>query len=161
MEMVKLKQHELRAYVKPGDFKKVEQEAAARGLSVSRTVRNCLLEYLNLRKELATAMTDTGKLGDEQTGQIIHTLLARTEERIGITIQGIEERISGLFDQMQVVTAMLDRMYIGMMQHLPELPPELSEAAIASSKRRYTKWLKATEKLIASGEIPNGSESDE
>jgi hypothetical protein len=152
--MAKIKQYELRSYVKPAEYKRIEQEAAARGgLSVSRTVRNCLLEYLSLKEELATAMTDAGKPGEEQTGRIIHTLLARTEERIGAAIEGVEERISGVHDQITILTAMLDRMYVGIMQHLPELPPELSEAAVASSKRRYEKWVKATEKMIMTGDI--------
>jgi NurA-like 5'-3' nuclease len=152
--MAKIKQHELRAYVKPVDYKKIEQEAAARGLSLSRTVRNCLMEYISLKEELASSMTNVGVLGDEQTGKIIHTLLARTEERVAATIQKMEERISGLSDQMLVMTAMIDRMYMGIMQHLPELPVELNEAAVASSKRRHQKWVKATEKLIISGELP-------
>jgi hypothetical protein len=151
--MAKIKQHELRAYVKPNEFQRMKHESHARGLSLSRTVRVCLMEYLNLKEELATSMTNAGQLGEEHTGKIIHTLLARTEERIAATIQKVEDRISDTFDQMLIMTAMLDRLYLGIMQHLPELPPEVGEAAIASSKRRHEKWLKATERLIQSGEI--------
>ncbi len=95
-------------------------------------------------------MTDDSQLGDEHTGKIIHTLLSRTEERIASTIQRLENRISELFDQNVVLTAMIDRMYLGIMQHLPELPAEVGEAAIASSKRRHEKWVKSAEKLIQS-----------
>jgi hypothetical protein len=151
--MAKLKQHELRAYVKPQEYKRMEQEAQARGLSLSRTVRICLMEYLKLKEELASSMNNAGELGDEHTGKIIHTLLSRTEERVAATIQKMEDRVSCLFDQMLVMTAMLDRMYLSVMQHLPELPAEMSEAAVASSKRRHDKWLKATKRLIDTGDV--------
>lgn len=151
--MSKIKQHELRAYVKPEEFQLMERESTARRLSLSRTVRVCLMEYLKLKEELATAMTDEGQLGDGHSGKIIHTLLARTEERVAATIQKLEGRISELYDQNLVMTAMMDRMYLGIMQHLPELPAEISEAAIASSRRRHEKWLKSTEKLIQSDDI--------
>ena len=72
----------------------IERESSARRLSLSRTVRVCLLEYLKLKEELATSMTDDSKLGDEHTGKIIYTLLSRTEERIASTIQKLENRIS-------------------------------------------------------------------
>lgn len=150
--MAKIKQHELRAYVKPADYRKIEQEAAARGgLSLSSTVRACLQEYLALKEELASSMNNAGQLGDEHSGKIIHTLLSRTEERVAATIEKLEERISDLSDQMMVMTAMIDRMYLGIMQHLPELPTELNDAAVASSKRRHQKWVKSTEKLIMVG----------
>jgi hypothetical protein len=151
--MARIKQHELRAYVNSTEYKRMEQEAKGRGLSLSRTVRVCLLEYLKIKEELASSMSDVGALGEEHTGKIIHTLLSRTEERVAATIQKVEDRVSLLYDHLLVVTAMLDRMYLGVMQHLPELPAEMSEAAIASSKRRHEKWIKATQRLLNEGEI--------
>ena len=151
--MAKIKQHELRAYVKPDEYQRMERESHARGLSLSRTVRVCLLEYMKIKEELASSMSMAGELGDDHTGKIIHTLLARTEERIASTVQKLDDRMSEMFDQMVIMTAMIDRMYLGFMQHLPELPAEVGEAAIASSRRRHEKWIKATEKLIQSGEV--------
>jgi hypothetical protein len=151
--MARIKQHELRAYVNPAEYKRMEQEAKARGLSLSRTVKVCLAEYLKIKEELASSMSEAGTLGEDHTGKIIHTLLSRTEERVAATIQKVEDRVSLLYDHLLVVTAMLDRMYLGVMQHLPELPAEMNDAAIASSKRRHEKWIKATKKLIDSGNL--------
>ncbi len=146
--MAHLKKHELRAYVTQAEYKRMERESVARNASLSNTVKSCLLEYLNLKEELATTLTDSGTLGDEQSGKIIHTLLMRTEERVAATIERLEERISYVSDQVNLLTAMVDRMYLGIMAHLPELPPELNESAGASSKRRHKKWLEATEKML-------------
>lgn len=148
--MAKIKKHELRSYVSAEDYKRIEQESATRNMSISNTVKTCLSEYLNLKKELATSLEDCGSLGDDQSGKIIHTLLMRTEERVAATIERLEERIGYVSEQVTVLTAMIDRMYLGIMAHLPELPPELNEAAMASSKRRHKKWLDATEKMVVS-----------
>lgn len=149
--MTKLKRYELRAYVTPEEYQKLQKEMSSRGrdASMSKTVRDCLMEYLGIREELATAITEPGKPGDEHTGKVIHTLLARTEERLAATIERQEERISELHDQMMVMTAMMDRLYVGVMQHLPEMPAELAEGAVASANRRHRKWLDAVEKLLA------------
>lgn len=147
--MAKLKKCEFRAYVTPEDYKLLERESISRKLSVSKTARDCLIEYFNLREELATTLQEPGKAGDNHTGKIIHTLLARTEERIAATIEKLEERISQLHDQNLLLTAMVDRMYMGLMQHLPEIPAEIADGVVASAKRRHAVWLKTVEKLIA------------
>lgn len=150
--MTKLKYHELRAYVSVEDSRQLEQEATSRGLSLSKTVRDCLREYFALRREMATAVKIPGQAGEEHTGAIIHTLLARTEERMASAIDRQAERISILEDQLLIQTAMLDRLYLGMMQHLPEVPEALAEGSVASAKRRHRKWMEAVQKLLDEGE---------
>lgn len=153
-KMIKLKHHELRAYVSIADYQQLEQEATTRGLSLSKTVRDCLREYFALRREMATAVKIPGQAGEEHTGAIIHTLLARTEERIACAIDRQAERISILEDQLLIQTAMLDRLYLGMMQHLPEVPESLAAGALSSAKRRHRKWMEAVQKLLDEGEGP-------
>lgn len=147
--MSKIRKYEFRAYVNAADHKRLEREAISRKQSISKTTRDCLIEYFNLREELATSMETPGKPGEDHTGKIIHTLLARTEERIAMTIEKLEERVSQLHDQNLLLTAMIDRMYMGLMQHLPEIPKEMKEGVVASSKRRHAVWLKTVEKLVS------------
>lgn len=147
--MSELKRHELRAYVKAKDYKLLETEANSRGLSMSKTVRDCLAEYLNIRQELATAVETPGEAGDPHTGKIIHTLLARTEERIAATIERLEAQAAEQQEQLHLVTAMLDRLYLGVMQHMPKVPEELADGLVASAKRRHGRWLKAVERLLS------------
>lgn len=146
--MPTLQKFELRAFVSQEEYKRIEREANSRGTSIAKTIRDGLSEYFKLREELATAMTEPGQAGDEHSGKIIHTLLARTEERIAATIERLEERISQLHDQNTVLTAIIDRLYLGIMIHVPEVPSELADGAVASANKRHEKWLKATEKTI-------------
>ena len=44
---------------------------------------------------------------------------------------------------------MIDRFYMGVMQHLPEVLDEVAEGAVTSASRRHSKWLGAIEKLLA------------
>jgi len=149
--MPKLKKYEIRSIVSSEEYQQIEKEASSRRSTIAKTVRDCLNEYMGLRAELATAMSHPGKPGEEHTGKIIHTLLARTEERIAATIEQVEERMSQLNDQMLMVMSMIDRHYYGMMMHLPEIPAELAESKVASAKRRHAKWFKAVEKYLAEG----------
>lgn len=149
--MENIQKHELRAYVKATEYKRIEKEAVSRGLSVSKTVRDCLTEYLNLRQKLATAVEKPGRAGEEHSGTIILTLLARTEERLAATIENQAEHTRQLQDQVCVITAMIDRLYLGIMQHLPEIPDNIADGAVAGAKRRHRKWMSAIEKLLAEG----------
>ena len=142
------KYHDVHVYLQQQDYPRLEQEASSRGISLSKTVRHCLLEYLHLRLELATAIETPGEVGDSQSGRIIHTLLARTEERIAATIEQQLQKVDELHDQVGVLNAMIDRLYLGLMQHLPEIPGELTEVTVASATRRHKKWIEATKKIV-------------
>lgn len=146
--MTKLKRQDVHVYLEYQDHRWLEDEAQNRRLSLSKTARDCLSEYASLRRELATALKQPGQAGDQQEGTIIHTLLARTEERLAVTIEQQTKRISELQDQLLVLTSMIDRMYLGIMQHLPEVPNELAKSAVAAAKRRHNKWLDSVEQLL-------------
>jgi len=62
----KAKQSELKAYVTTEDYRRLEKEATNRDMSLSKTIRNCLVEYFALREELATAVEEPGELGEAQ-----------------------------------------------------------------------------------------------
>ena len=146
------KYHDVHVYLQQQDYRRLEQEASSRGISLSKTVQNCLLEYLHLRLELATTIETPGEVGNSQSGRIIHTLLARTEERIAATIEQQLQKIDALHDHVGVLIAMIDRLYLGLMQHLPEIPGELTDVTVASATRRHKKWIEATKKIVRDGD---------
>lgn len=154
--MTKLKNHDVHIYLEYQDHRWLEDEAQNRRLSLSKTARDCLSEYACLRRELATALEHPGQAGDQQEGTIIHTLLVRTEERLAATIEQQTKRISELQDQLLVLTSMIDRMYLGIMQHLPEVPNELAKSAVVSAKRRHKKWLDGVEQLLGGEQSLDG-----
>ena len=99
---------EVHSYLTPSDYRRLEQEAAARGASVSKCVADCLGEYFALRVEMASVVAAPGQLGEPHQG-LIHSLLARTEERLAATLKAHGERTAALEDAVQAVRAMIDR----------------------------------------------------
>ena len=71
--------------VDPADHRQLQQEAAARGISMTACVGECLREYFALRVEMASVVDNPGKPGERHTG-LIHSILARTEERLAATL---------------------------------------------------------------------------
>src|SRR3989442_380918 len=55
---------EVHSYLSPSDYRRLEQEAAARGASVSKCVSDCLGEYFALRVEMASVVAAPGQLGE-------------------------------------------------------------------------------------------------
>ena len=142
--------------VSPVEFRRLQQEARARGLNLSTYVRKSVAEYLDLKTELAETMSSDSSSGNESAGavptpRIIHTLLARTEERIAATIDGQAERISRLREDVRAMAAMVDRAYFGYLAHTPEIDPELRPAALSAARRRHSAWLGAVEQFLRAG----------
>ena len=142
--------HEIHSYVPLTDYQRLQQEATARGVSLSRCVADCLREYLALQAEMAGVVEAPGALGEPHQG-VIHTLLARTEERLAATLDAHAERTAGLQATLRVIERMLDRLTLLYLTHTPEIPPEQRDGAVAMAKRRYLKWRDAVEAQIQAG----------
>ena len=138
---------EVHSYLTPSDYRRLEQEAAARGASVSKCVADCLGEYFALRVEMASVVAAPGQLGEPHQG-LIHSLLARTEERLAATLKAHGERTAALEDAIQAVGAMIDRLVLLYFVHTPEVPAELKDAAVAMARRRYTNWRRAVDDMV-------------
>ena len=142
--------------VSPIEYRRLQDGARARGVDLSTYVRRSVAEYLDLKTELAETMSSDGAVGNGSadglpTPRIIHTLLARTEERIAATIDGQAERISRLREDVRALAAMVDRAYFGYLAHTPEVDPELRSASLSAARRRHSAWLGAIEQFLRAG----------
>ena len=144
---------EVHSYLTPSDYRRLEQEAAARGASVSKCVADCLGEYFALRVEMASVVAAPGQLGEPHQG-LIHSLLARTEERLAATLKAHGERTAALEDAVHAVRAMIDRLVLLYFVHTPEVPAELKDAAVATARRRYTNWRRAVDDMVGGVSSP-------
>src|SRR5438128_11226767 len=95
-------------------------------------VGECLREYCALRVEMACVVETPGKPGERHTG-LIHSILARTEERLVATL---DARTTQLGDDLQRLEIMLDRLVLMYLLHTAEVPPGLQQGAIVSANRR-------------------------
>jgi hypothetical protein len=58
----------IQAYVQRPEKQRLQREAAARGISVSQCVTDCLREYFAWREEMAAAIDNPGRPGDAHQG---------------------------------------------------------------------------------------------
>ena len=141
---------EVHCYLTVGDFRRLKQEAAAREVSVSKCAADCLREYFALRVDMASAVASPGQPGQPHQG-LIHSILARTEERLAATLDAQGERTAELHRTLQALEAMLDRLTLLYLIHTPELPDDMKDGAVATAKRRYSNWRRAVDRLIRAG----------
>jgi hypothetical protein len=134
------------------DFRQLRQEASARGVTLTVCVADCLREYFALRHEMATAVTTAGEPGGRHTG-LIHSLLARSEERLAATV---DAQVGQVVDDLRLVASMLDRFVQLYLLHTPEVARELHAGAMASANRRYANYRQAVSDLLASGGVNGG-----
>lgn len=97
----------------------------ARRSTISKCIADCLGEYFALRTELATAIETPGQAGEPHQGAIIHSLLARSEERVVATL---DRRTAEVLGDLQRVQTMLDRLVLTYLAHTPEVPGDLRES---------------------------------
>jgi hypothetical protein len=140
--------------VSPGEFQRLQREASAQNVTLSSYARYALRDYMELKRELAETLAPEPEKSNGNGSlapRIIHTLLARTEERIAATIDGQAARISTLRDDIRTLAAMLDRAYLSYLAHTPEVAGEFRNAALASAHRRHEAWLRTVEGFLRAG----------
>lgn len=137
------------------DYRQLRHEAAARGISLTACIADCLREYFAFRAEMATTTTPQGH-NPGHTG-LIHSLFARVEERLAATLDAYAADRS---DEFRRIETMLDRLVVLYLVHAPEVPREIHGAAVASANRRYRNYRQAVSDLIAKGGINGGGALD-
>lgn len=140
----------VQAYVERPQKQRLQREAAARGVSVSQCVTDCLREYFAWREEMSAAIDNPGQPGEAHSGGPIQVLLTRTESRLVATL---DARIRDLMGDLVLLQSMIDRLAVTYFLHTPEVAPELQAGALASATRRYRNWRRAVERLVRSGGV--------
>lgn len=125
---------EARIYFNKQEHQRLFKEVNARRSTVSATVRECLNEYFALQEDLANAITLTNKTEATQSGKIIHNILARTEARLEIKLNEIQQ-------QQKLMMVMIECLYKDTMQFCDELPPDIAQKTKKLAEERYTRWL--------------------
>ena len=154
--MSKPRRH-VQAYLGLADYGRLQREAAARNATISKCAADCLREYFALRAELATALEMPGEPGDPHHGAIIHSLLARSEERLVATF---DHRSTKILRELRRVSSMLDRLVQLYLVHTPEVPPELRDSAIASANRRNASYQRAVSDRVAEADRAEARPTD-
>ena len=143
--------HEVRVQLGLAEYRQLQLEAAGRGATLGGCAGECLREYFALRAEMASAVAAPGRPGERHTG-LIHSILARTEERLVTTL---DARAAELGDGQRRLESM--QLYL---VHTPEVAPEHRAGAVASATRRYGNYRRAVGELPAGGAFTGAGPGD-
>lgn len=147
--------HEVSCYLTQAEARELREEAAARRLSLSRYLRQCLLHYRAI-----SAGADGGM-------RQLSIALSDIEARLARSVETQSKRISALHRELQVLFAMIDRLAFILSVHTPEVPEELRNAALAAGARLYHNWRNAVMEMTEGGAAidsfnnANGSAADD
>ena len=131
--------HEVSCYLTQAEARELREEAAARHLSLSRHLRQCLLHYRAI-----TAGADGGM-------RQLSLALSDIEARLARSVETQSKRITALYRELQVLFAMIDRLAFILSVHTPEMPEELRNAALTAGTRLYHNWRSAVVEMTETG----------
>ena len=98
-----------------------------------------------------------GEPGGPHQGVVIHSLLARSEERLVATF---DRRSTEVLRELRRVSNMLDRLVQLYLAHTPEVPAERRDSAIASANRRYASYQHAVTERVAEADRVEAAPQD-
>jgi hypothetical protein len=142
--------------VDPDGHRQLKQEAAARGVSMTACVGIACASNFALRTEMASAVTAPGKPGERHTG-LIHSILARTEQRLVATL---DARATELSHELRRLEIMLDRFVLAYLLHTPEVPRELQASAWTSANRRFANYRKFVDEQLGKAAADDEEDDD-
>jgi hypothetical protein len=141
-------------------YERLLREAAARDLSASKCVRECLREYFALKDTMA--LPPSAEL-DRNTGSSTPprpaSLFEAIEGAIAGALQESDRRANAILEKLRLLACMLDRSYEGIVVQLVDADPATREARIARATESTKRWRRAVVALYRDGgpEVPDES----
>jgi len=123
---------EVSCYLSLEEAAHFREAAAANKVSLSRYLRQCLLDYERL---IDGSRAPNG------------FALVEIEQRVARSIEAQSRRVNSLCHELHVLLAMVDRLAFVSLVHLPEIPAELRERALTAGTRLYNNWRHAVMEL--------------
>ncbi len=124
---------EVSCYLSIEEADRFRDAASANKVSLSRYLRQCLLDH--------------ERLSDEGSRAPNGFALVEMEERLARSIEVQSQRLNSLYHELHVLFAMVDRLAFVSLVHLPEIPAELRESALTAGTRLYNNGRNAVMEL--------------
>jgi len=137
---------EVSCYLSIEEATHFREVASANKVSLSRYLRQCLLDYERLSTNGSRAPSDF--------------VLIEMERRLGRSIEVQGKRLNSIYHELHVLFAMLDRLAFVSLVHLPEIPAELRESALTAGTRLYNNWRHAVMELTET-DSPTAQQTEE
>lgn len=137
---------QLTAYVSEEDFERLKHEAEQRRISLSRYIKERLVEPTHP----FGANADAAGLSEAQ--------MAAFEKRIiDATRAAIVRSRRPIIEQLNTLVVMLDQFVLSALIHLPEVAEEQRKQAIAAGERRHRGWRLEVEDTLKQMTQPTGT----
>jgi hypothetical protein len=127
---------EVSCYLSIEEAARFKDAASTSKISLSRYLRQCLLDY--------------ERLSDNDTRAPNGFALIEMEQRLTRSVEVQSHRLNSLYHELHVLFAMVDRLAFVSLVHLPEIPAELRESALTAGTRLYNNWRHAVMELTES-----------
>jgi len=147
------RQEELRVWLPPELYGRVLREAAVRGVSLSRCVRDRLEAHFGLEEELLDVVERKDvPPADVATGSALRLrLLDELEERLGATLGRQAESLEQIASDVRLVACLVDRAYLGLVATLAFRDERDADARAAQAAKHHAIWRKAAGRLWRDG----------
>ncbi len=139
----------LQTYLSEKDCASLEREATARRRTRSSCMRRILESHLRHQRDLV-GVTDHPEVAGAGELNVL-TRLREHEERVAATVRSLGDELGELAEAVLLMMAMVDRVYFGLMVHLPEVPARERAGAVASAERRHLQWQRHVRTLAEAG----------
>lgn len=147
------RQQELRLWLPPALYERVLREAAVRGVSLSRCVRDRLEAHLGLEEELLDVVErkDIRSTHGAAGGALRLRLVDELEERLVATLGRQAESLETLVSDLRLVTSAVDRLYAGMIVYFALKDVRDIDTRRKALDQHLRLWREATYRLWQDG----------
>jgi hypothetical protein len=126
--------HHVAVYLENGELTEFKREAARRRISLSRYLKERLLESADAVPQPGAAAAPAD---EKALDKIVRTAVLR--------------ELKPLAGQLNLLTAMLDQFALSVLINLPELAEAQRQSAITAGRRRHQGWRTAVSELMEEG----------
>ncbi|HXZ24445.1 MAG TPA: hypothetical protein VEH08_06885 [Methanomassiliicoccales archaeon] len=143
---------ELRSWMDREGYERLLREAAARDLSASKCVRECLREYFALKDTMALPPSAEPDRKSKSSFTVRPaSLFEAIEGAIAGALQESDRRTNAVLEKIRLLACMLDRSYEGIVVQMAEADPATREARIAKATESTKRWRRAVVALYRDG----------
>jgi len=144
--------NELRAWMDQEGYQRLLREAAARNVSASRCVRECLWEYFSLKDTMALPPeVEANDRSGHRAGRRPASLLEAVELAITGALRQSQEQHHALLEKFRHLACMLDQAYQGIVVRLVQPDSATRDARIAYADESARRWRRAVAALHRDG----------
>jgi hypothetical protein len=146
------RQQELRLWLPPDVYARVLRDAAVRGGTLSRCVRDRLEAHLALEEELLhVVVKDVREQGRAAGAALRLRLLDELEARLAATLGHQADSLAQLTSDLRLVVCQLDRAYVGLVGNVLLRDVRDHDQRARQAQTLYDRWRDAAQRLWLDG----------